>query len=557
MDAGRAASGIYDLRSVIYNAPSGGDVVSTPITNSLVDVTNGLFAVTLDFGGGAFTGGARWLELSVRTNDTKSFVPLSPRQALTPAPYAVYSAVAGSAVNLSGTLPVAQLTGMLSIAQICGVGSAASSNAAAFYSSANPSNYITKTATIKRFNVMEYGASGVGIAGLDSPAFKAAWNDAFKHGGVVYAPRGLYVDTNSYSVPVWPAYGPHSMQGGSEIFIEGDGREATFICVATTDPAYLQCHGQIPGIKELTFQNIGSRAVSCLVATNTPGVAGILHNAAFRGFYKGADIGAHDGLRVTSCEFYDCYIGLRLAGFSDGVIVEARADACRAGVVIGGFLPSQGYSKAQGGRFHLEGNGNGFHFVVARSGGNVLSGYTEHNTNAVVAIGYPPGLLPGETYAETQPVPQLNIESLLEGVPINPTNDFVRLYVPVTALRISGCYGGTLIHSTTASADAHSAWIAEGNAHSGNMVIFSDGRTIEGDGVASNFKTWSYRWSQIHQYSTTSGTFVGSFVGDGVGLSTLSPDAILGALTTNLAVLAPGGRTNTLCFTNGVLRAVR
>jgi hypothetical protein len=65
-----------------------------------------------------------------------------------------------------------------------------------------------------------------------------------------------------------------------------------------------------------------------------------------------------------------------------------------------------------------------------------------------------------------------------------------------------------------------------------------------------------------------------SLAGDGGGLTNLSStnltgsvpsslltavpaDSVVGGLTTNLAVLAPGGRTNTLFFTNGVLRAVR
>jgi hypothetical protein len=45
--------------------------------------------------------------------------------------------------------------------------------------------------------------------------------------------------------------------------------------------------------------------------------------------------------------------------------------------------------------------------------------------------------------------------------------------------------------------------------------------------------------------------------GSAAGLTNLSANAIVGGLTTNLAVLVPGGGTNTLCFTNGVLRAIQ
>jgi hypothetical protein len=48
-----------------------------------------------------------------------------------------------------------------------------------------------------------------------------------------------------------------------------------------------------------------------------------------------------------------------------------------------------------------------------------------------------------------------------------------------------------------------------------------------------------------------------NFTGNGGGLTNLPANAIAGGLTTNLAVLVPGGGTNMLCFTNGILRAVQ
>jgi serine/threonine protein kinase len=47
------------------------------------------------------------------------------------------------------------------------------------------------------------------------------------------------------------------------------------------------------------------------------------------------------------------------------------------------------------------------------------------------------------------------------------------------------------------------------------------------------------------------------FTGNGTGLTHLSADAITGGLTTNIAMLVPGGGTAVLCFTNGILRAVQ
>jgi hypothetical protein len=51
-------------------------------------VTNGLFQAMLDFGAGAFNGANRWLEIAVRSNGVGNFVVLSPRQEVTPTPYA-------------------------------------------------------------------------------------------------------------------------------------------------------------------------------------------------------------------------------------------------------------------------------------------------------------------------------------------------------------------------------------------------------------------------------------------------------------------------------------
>jgi hypothetical protein len=52
-------------------------------------------------------------------------------------------------------------------------------------------------------------------------------------------------------------------------------------------------------------------------------------------------------------------------------------------------------------------------------------------------------------------------------------------------------------------------------------------------------------------------TVGGVFTGSGAGLTNLSASAITGGLTGRLAVLVPGGGTNILCFTNGILMATQ
>lgn len=139
-DGGQPANGSYDLKFTLHDAASGGNAVAGPITNA-VSVTDGLFTVPLDFGPGAFTGDARWLEVAVRTNGGTVFTNLSPRQALAPAPHALFAPSAGTASassNLLGTLAGGQLAGTYS-------------NALSFNNAAN-----------------SYTGSGAGLTGLNA-----------------------------------------------------------------------------------------------------------------------------------------------------------------------------------------------------------------------------------------------------------------------------------------------------------------------------------------------------------------------------------------------------
>jgi N-acetylneuraminic acid mutarotase len=99
-DGGSPASGIYDLRFTIYDLLAGGSSIAGPLTNVAVSVSNGLFNTTLDFGAGVFTGAARWLEIGVRPNGSVTdFNTLAPRQPISPTPYALFAATAGTVPN--------------------------------------------------------------------------------------------------------------------------------------------------------------------------------------------------------------------------------------------------------------------------------------------------------------------------------------------------------------------------------------------------------------------------------------------------------------------------
>lgn len=97
-DASQPADGTFMMQFSLWDAPGtgsppvGGNQVGPTLrfdghagNPPPVTVSDGLFAVNLDFGSSAFAGEARWLQISV--NGT----PLSPRHPMTAAPYAMYA----------------------------------------------------------------------------------------------------------------------------------------------------------------------------------------------------------------------------------------------------------------------------------------------------------------------------------------------------------------------------------------------------------------------------------------------------------------------------------
>src|ERR1700761_796948 len=100
---GAPATGNYDLRFGQYASSSGGANVGPLITSNAVAVSGGLFMTTLDFGS-VFNGTNYFLEISVRASgSTGAFTTLSPRQQITPEPYALFAPIAGTVTGVLST----------------------------------------------------------------------------------------------------------------------------------------------------------------------------------------------------------------------------------------------------------------------------------------------------------------------------------------------------------------------------------------------------------------------------------------------------------------------
>ena len=117
-EGGSPANGAFDLRFILFNADIGGSQVGGIVALEDVPVTSGLFTVRLDFGDGVFTGDARWLEAAVRPGaSTVAHTILSPRQPLTPTPYALHAFSSGAAdsattADSAASAPWSGLTGV-------------------------------------------------------------------------------------------------------------------------------------------------------------------------------------------------------------------------------------------------------------------------------------------------------------------------------------------------------------------------------------------------------------------------------------------------------------
>lgn len=98
-DGAALASGNYDIEFRLYDAASGGLLIGTEIYLSPVVVTDGVFAVKLDFGAAGFPGQDRYLEIAVRKTGVGSLVTLGPRQKIGSAPYAIQSLQATTATT--------------------------------------------------------------------------------------------------------------------------------------------------------------------------------------------------------------------------------------------------------------------------------------------------------------------------------------------------------------------------------------------------------------------------------------------------------------------------
>jgi hypothetical protein len=108
-DGNNPANGRYDLQFKLFDAIAGGNQVGATVDRPNLLLINGVFSTTLDFGSAAFSGGDRFIEISLRPSvpanvTPNAFIILGARQQIMSVPYSVKSLNATNADNATNAV---------------------------------------------------------------------------------------------------------------------------------------------------------------------------------------------------------------------------------------------------------------------------------------------------------------------------------------------------------------------------------------------------------------------------------------------------------------------
>ncbi|MBI4718242.1 MAG: hypothetical protein HY763_10585 [Planctomycetes bacterium] len=194
---GIPANGVYDFEFQLWDSAGGGSALLPLVAKSNVDVQNGLFSVDLDFGAAVYNGQARWLEVKAKPDAAGGFTTLVPRQALNPAPYALYALNPASG---GGTLDQAYDFGGPGAGRTITADSGAVNIAGA--GGLTVSANIGVGTVAPQWDVHAYGSSTLVIGGQPTPTTIGAQNNFLNPFGGTNTPRWGYlaVDSDNYFI---------------------------------------------------------------------------------------------------------------------------------------------------------------------------------------------------------------------------------------------------------------------------------------------------------------------------------------------------------------------
>ena len=220
-----------DFQFSLWDASSGGAQIGSAQTKANVAVSNGLFTTSLDFGS-VFTGNARWLAIAVRCPaGSGSYTTLSPRQALTAAPYALGLRPGANVTgDISGSILIVRNTaaGVFSTGMYGQSDSTAGSGVYGYASAASGAAYGVKGFSNSPAGTGVYGlsnTSGTGVFGVSSTGDGVRGQSGGANKSGVYG-----VNTGSG----FGVYGESVGSGGAGVYAIGSWRGVVGYATATS-----------------------------------------------------------------------------------------------------------------------------------------------------------------------------------------------------------------------------------------------------------------------------------------------------------------------------------
>jgi hypothetical protein len=356
--AGQPVNNTADFQFTLWDAEAAGNQVGamSPVGN--VTVANGLFTVEInannEFGGDAFNGEARWLEIAVRSPSGQGqFTPVVPREELSATPYALF---AMNADKLDG-LDSSAFLQSVPIPLTLNGGSATHIIRGQNTSSAGGASGVSGLATATSGDTsgvfgQSSSNSGRGVSGTANSGFGTTYGvygtSLSPDGRGVYGTGNTGVYGQSFSGTGWGVYGLNSGPSGTGV-----------IGLATA----------LSGTSSGVWGNSDSTSGRGVYGSGAYGVYGRGAQYGVYGQTSGEEAtgvhGQSDGVsgtgvygRVTDMGFEESYGGRFVADGPNGNAVWGEANST-SGVgigVVGVSLGSVGYGMVSGGDVRIVGD---------------------------------------------------------------------------------------------------------------------------------------------------------------------------------------------------------
>lgn len=350
--SGTGVSDTCNFNFTLYDALSGGNVVGSPVAKNSVSISNGIFTVDLDFGGTAFDGNARYLDIQVQCTGDASMQQLSPRTALNGTPYALSlrpGAVISGSVASGSSLEVVNSDNSTSY----GIHGQTDSD-----TNASAGVYGTASSTSAKV----YGVYGK----VDTSHPSAAGVEGYSTTGTASGVRGTSVGNGGVGVYGYSdsglgvlgvSYGTNTNNAG--IFGEARGSTGVVFGVggttASNSTGAAGVYGSASSTNGVIYGVLGETSSTSNGASGVKGETTAASGSPYGVYGLASDTGA-----VTSYGVYGeskSSVGTGVGGISpfNGVYGEASATSGTTYGVYGKSDSSSGYGVYSSGNAHVEG----------------------------------------------------------------------------------------------------------------------------------------------------------------------------------------------------------